>query len=101
MKVGSIVECVKPPVRSLSIIERAMGVKQVMVGEVLTIREIVMSDEHVCLLFEEVVNPKIHYCSGVGELVHRACRFRELLPPEEIAEALEEVREHLEELELV
>lgn len=89
MKVGSLCECIE----NMST-PTYNGETWPFKGQILTVREIVESCGELWLKFEEIKNPPIRL---QGEARFTIKKFRELLPPEEIAEALEEVNEVLKE----
>jgi hypothetical protein len=77
MKVGSIVECVKPSNYLTDDIHPV-------VGKIYTVREI-NTNVSTGLRFEEIVNEmKMQHYGFVEEVSFDIKRFRELLPPDEV-----------------
>lgn len=81
MKVGSIVECVKPSIRELAGFEIISNIKMPIVGHIYTVRETLIREGYSAILLEEIINPKLWYKPGYVEICFQSSRFRELLPP--------------------
>lgn len=101
MKVGSLVERV-PTTREISSSDRtqadfvkSQGYAFPIIGNIYTVRDIVHYPAHnrIGLLLEEIVNPKIWTGKGFVELGFDTCMFRELQPPMDLTELLQECNE--------
>ena len=100
MKVGSIVECIKPPRREIVSLGRVINIKQPVIGERYIIRALPKED---AVLLEEIVNPFLPFKKG-NEIIHiepdfYIDRFKELLPPEEASEVIKEAEKIIKEVE--
>lgn len=87
MKIGSIVELVNDnwdahPFDHLN--------KYPVRGKVYTVRDILEVEGYICIRLEEVINPTLSYGGIYFEFTFRMKRFRELLPPTDISELIEE-----------
>ncbi len=86
MQIGSIVECIRDDFETDGYKNVCFPVK----GKTYTVREI-QEDEGVNIMLEEIINPKMLYLNGYGEVYFDAEAFRELLPPDAVS--LEELLE--------
>lgn len=92
MKVGSLVELVDD-----SFNERVKGIACLFYGyvypvkaEIYTIREIYETPYGRGILLEEIKNPEVVNAMGLSEMGFTIERFRELQPPMDISELIEE-----------
>jgi hypothetical protein len=89
MKIGSLVECIDDNW------DLRNGEKMPVKGEIYTVRAIVRWEGQVGLKLEEVVNPVMNYVDAVAECSFDARYFREIQPPMNISELLENLQTEL------
>jgi hypothetical protein len=90
MKVGSLVELIQnfKPTSIVVAIENAITLP--VKGEAYTVRAIVTRSGKAAILLEEIINPDIITSDGITEVGFCIKLFRELQPPMDLTELVEE-----------
>jgi len=76
-KIGEKVVCVNNSNIQIDELELRIGCRIPIEKEIYTIRQIIYDDGD-CFMLEEIINPKLEYDRGMGEMYFYATRFRKL-----------------------
>lgn len=86
MKIGSLVEC------TLDNWHVILGEKVPVKGNIYTVREVIERAGLVGLMFEEIINSVHKYDDATGETAFDSRGFRELQPPMDISQLIENLQ---------